>query len=89
MRHKQETLNLYRRYCPLNSQLEQANLKQAESDELVAVLQKANELNNRDAQEYRPAHEKLRHKKEKLDQELALRGTSVSQLKNKAEASVQ
>jgi chemotaxis protein MotB len=72
----------------LNSQLEQVNKKQAESEKLIADLQKANEINSRDAADCRIAKEELRKKREKLDRELAARGTSLSELASKADAAV-
>jgi chemotaxis protein MotB len=72
----------------LNSQLEQLNKKQAESEKLIADLQKANEINSRDAADCRAAKEQLRQKKEKLDKELAARGTSLEELNAKAEKAV-
>ncbi len=72
----------------LNSQLEQLNKKQAENEKLIADLQKANEVNSRDAADCRAAKEALRQKKEKLDRELAARGTSFEELNAKAEDAV-
>jgi chemotaxis protein MotB len=72
----------------LNNQLEQLNKKQAESEKLIAELQKANEINSRDAADCRAAKEQLRQKKEKLDKELAARGTSFEELNAKADKAV-
>lgn len=72
----------------LNSQLASQKAKQAESDKLIADLQKANEINSRDAADCRAAKEVLRQKKEKLDKELAARGTTLDQLIEKEEAAV-
>ena len=72
----------------LNSQLASQKAKQAESDKLISDLQKANEINSRDAADCRAAKEALRQKKEKLDQELAARGTSLDKLIEKEEAAV-
>jgi chemotaxis protein MotB len=72
----------------LNSQLAGATAKQSESEKLVSELQKANEINSRDAADCRIAKEALRNKKEKLDQELAARGTSLTELQTKAETAV-
>jgi chemotaxis protein MotB len=72
----------------LNSELEAVNRKQAENEKLIADLQKANEINSRDAAECRAAKEQLRQKKEKLDRELAARGTSLAELNAKAEDAV-
>jgi len=72
----------------LNSQVEALNKKQAESDKLIADLQKANEINSRDAADCRAAKEQLRQKKEKLDKELAARGTSFEELYAKTEKAV-
>ena len=72
----------------LNSQVGQLNAKNAENEKLIADLQRANEINSKDAAECRAAKEALRKRKEKLDQELAARGTSLQELEAKAEASV-
>ena len=72
----------------LNSQVASQQAKLAENDKLIAELKQANEINSRDAAECRAAKEVLRQKKEKLDQELAARGTSLSELTTKAENAV-
>jgi chemotaxis protein MotB len=72
----------------LNSQLTSQKAKQTESDKLIADLQKANEINSRDAADCRAAKEALRQKKEKLDKELAARGTTLDALIEKEEAAV-
>jgi chemotaxis protein MotB len=72
----------------LNSQLASATAKQLENEKLIADLKRANEMDSRDAADYRIAKEALRKKKEKLDQELAARGTSLEQLATKAETAV-
>lgn len=72
----------------LNSQVVQLNSKNAENEKLIAELQRANEINSKDAAECRAAKEALRKKKEKLDKELADRGTSLKEIEAKAETSV-
>jgi chemotaxis protein MotB len=73
----------------LNSQVTQLNAKNTENEKLIAELQRANEINSKDAAECRAAKEALRKRKEKLDQELAARGTSLKEIEAKAEASIQ
>lgn len=72
----------------LNSQVVQLNSKNAENEKRIAELQRANEINSKDAAECRAAKEALRKKKEKLDKELADRGTSLKEIEAKAETSV-
>jgi chemotaxis protein MotB len=72
----------------LNNQLAAAKSRQSESEKLVTDLQKANEINSRDAADCRAAKEQLRQKKEKLDRELAARGTSFEELNARAEKAV-
>jgi chemotaxis protein MotB len=72
----------------LNSQLAGAKTRQGEQEKLIAELQKANEINSKDAADCRIAKEALRKKKEKLDQELAARGTSLKEMAEKAETAV-
>lgn len=76
------------RIAELNTQVASQQAKQAESDKLIADLQKANEINSKDAAECRAAKELLRQKKDKLDEELAARGTSLEKLTAKAETAV-
>jgi chemotaxis protein MotB len=72
----------------LNNQLASLKSKQSENEKLIAELQQANEINSKDAAECRSAKELIRQKKEKLDRELAARGTSFSELAAKAETAV-
>jgi chemotaxis protein MotB len=72
----------------LNNQLAGAKARQSDNERQIAELQKANEINSRDAADCRAAKEQLRQKKEKLDRELAARGTSFEELNAKAEKAV-
>lgn len=72
----------------LNSQVASQQAKLAENDKQIADLKRANEINNRDAEDCRVAKEQLRRKKEAFEKELAARGTSVSELSSKAENAV-
>jgi chemotaxis protein MotB len=73
----------------LNSQVVQLNAQKLEHEKRIAELMQANEINSRDAAECRSAKEALRKKKEKLDKELADRGTSLKEIEAKAATSVQ
>jgi chemotaxis protein MotB len=72
----------------LNGQVAQLNGKISENENQIGELQKANEINSRDAADCRAAKLELRMKKEKLDKELAARGTSLEQIEAKAETAV-
>ena len=72
----------------LNAQNAQLNSKIAENEKQIADLKQANEINSRDAADCRIAKEAMRRKKEKLDKELAARGTSLEEIEARAEASV-
>ena len=72
----------------LNSQVSQLGKQQSESEQLIRELKQANEVNSRDAADCRSAKEALRQKREKLDQELAARGTSMAEMRSKAETAV-
>lgn len=83
---KLETANA--QITQLNGQVSQFNNQLSEKDKVIVELKEANEINSRDAADCRIAKEALRRKKEKLDQELAARGTSLEQLEAKAEQSI-
>jgi chemotaxis protein MotB len=72
----------------LNSQVSQLNSQLTEKEKLNAELQKANEINSRDAADCRAAKESLRQKKDKLDKELAARGTSLEEIEARASKAV-
>lgn len=72
----------------LNSQVTALNASIAEKDKQIAELQRANEINSRDAADCRAAKEVLRKKRENLDRELAARGMTFDQLIEKEEAAV-
>lgn len=72
----------------LNNQVSQLNSQLAEKDKALADLQRTSDLNSQDAAKYRIMEEEIRRKKEKLDQELAARGTSLEQIEARAEKSV-
>ena len=72
----------------LNGQVSQLNSQLSEKDKVIAELKEANEINSRDAADCRIAKEEMRRKKEKLDKELAARGTSLEEIEARAEKSV-
>jgi chemotaxis protein MotB len=72
----------------LNSQVTQLNGQLSEKEKMMTELQRANEINSRDAADCRAAKEALREKKEKLDRELAARGTSLAEIEARAEKAV-
>jgi chemotaxis protein MotB len=72
----------------LNSQVEQLGKEQKENELLISELKKSNEVNSQDAAECRAAKEVLRQRREKLDKELAARGTSLEEMKSKAQEAV-
>jgi len=79
----------------LNNQVSQLNSKIADNQKqisdnskLITELQKANEVNSKDAADCRAVKEELRRKKENLDKALAARGTSLEEIEAKAEAAV-
>lgn len=62
--------------------------KISEADKQISDLKMANEVNSRDAAACRIVAEELRKKKEKLDQALAARGTSLEEIEVKAQRAV-
>jgi chemotaxis protein MotB len=83
---KLETANA--QITQLNGQVSQLNSQLSEKDKVITELKEANEINSRDAADCRIAKEAMRRKKEKLDQELAARGTSLEQIEARAEQSI-
>ena len=77
------------RIAEQDKQLAAMTAKQAENEKLIADLQRANEINSRDAAQWRSIQEDIRKKKEKLDKELAARGTSVADIEARAEKAVE
>lgn len=73
----------------LNNQVTSLTNQVAEKDKLIADLKRANEIDSKDAAQWRIVQEGARRKKEKLDKELAARGTSVEDIEARAGKAVQ
>ena len=72
----------------LNSEVTQLTNLQSAKEKTIVELKQANEVNSRDAANWRAQKEMVRQKREQLDKELAARGTSVEELKRKAAEAV-
>jgi chemotaxis protein MotB len=72
----------------LTSEVTQLTNLQSANEKTMLELKQANEVNSRDAADWRAQKEMVRQKKEQLDKELAARGTSVEELKRKATEAV-
>lgn len=72
----------------LTSEVTQLTNLQSANEKTMLELKQANEVNSRDAADWRAQKEMVRQKREQLDKELAARGTSVEELKRKATEAV-
>lgn len=72
----------------LNAEVESLSGKLADGEKQYQELKKENDLNAKDAAIYRAGVEAERLKKEKLEQELAARGTSLAEIEAKSKLAV-